>query len=783
MNSFIKFICFVLIVMPGIGKQEVLAQNPKRFTIDGQIRDKASGELLTGATLFVKELSTGTVSNAYGFYSLSLPAGRYHLQFSYIGYQNKLIFIDLKLDTTLNISLSTFQKQLNEVEIKATDKHDNIINPLMSVHKMQMSSIRKIPSFLGEVDLVKALQLLPGVKFVAEGSSGFSVRGGGSDQNLMLLDEATVYNAGHLMGFFSVFNSDAVKSVKLFKGDLPPAYGGRLSSLVDVRMKEGNTQSFHGRGGIGLISTRLMLEGPIQKDKSSFMISGRRTYADLFLKLSHDEKLRNNRLYFYDLNAKLNFFINKNNHVYLSGYFGKDVFKNDFFQMNWGNTTGTLRWNHLFSKKLFANTSFVVNRFNYNLGLAENNPRSFVWQSALTDLNLHSNFDWFLNPDNKLNFGFSIIYHDFFPGKIKGTGQESVINEYRLPDNFALESAIYFGNDQKITPQISLKYGFRISVLNNLGPATIFHYNTDYQVTDSTVYIKKRIFHTYWAFEPRTGIVFRISKNASIKASYARNVQYIQKAQNSTAGNPLDIWFQADPNIKPQTGDQTALGYYRNFNNNRFEISLEAYYKWIKHAIDFKDHADLLLNKYLAGELRTGKGYSYGFELMFKKTQGRLTGWLSYTYSRSMRQITGINSGKKYPAPYDRPQDLSLVLSFDINSQLSLGMTWIYLTGQPVTFPISRFKYGGSIIPVYSSRNAYRLPDYHRLDLSLNWKMKQKKGKKFGQSLNFSIYNVYNRKNPWVINFENDPDIPNATYAEKTYLFGILPTVTYNFHF
>ncbi len=765
------------------GKQKIQAQNPKRFTIDGQIRDKTSGELLAGATLFVAELSTGTVSNAYGFYSLSLPANHYLLRFSYVGYQNKLISINLKSDTTINVRMDGLQNQLNEVEIKATGKRENIINPLMSVHKMEMSTIRKIPSFLGEVDLIKALQLLPGVKFVAEGSSGFSVRGGGSDQNLMLLDEATVYNAGHLMGFFSVFNSDAVKSVKLFKGDLPPAYGGRLSSLVEVRMKEGNTQSFHGSGGVGLISTRLMLEGPIQKYKSSFMVSGRRTYADLFLKLSSDEKLRNNRLYFYDLNTKLNFFINNNNHIYLSGYLGKDVFKNDFFQMNWGNTTGTLRWNHLFNKKLFANTSFVVNRFNYNLGLAENNPRSFVWQSALTDLNLHSNFDWFLNPDNKLNFGFSIIYHDFFPGKIKGTGQESVIDEYRLPDNFALESAFYFGNDQKITRQVSLKYGFRISIFNNLGPSTLFHYNADYQVSDSTVYVKKGIFHTYWAFEPRVGIIFRLNENSSLKTSYARNVQYIQKAQNSTAGNPLDIWFQANPNIKPQIGDQIAMGYYRNLNNNNFEASLEVYYKWIKNAIDFKDHADLLLNKYLDGELRVGKAYSYGLEFMLKKTKGKFSGWLSYTYSRSMHQIAGINGGKKYPAPYDRPNDLSLVLNYDINSHLSLGMTWVYLTGQPVTFPVSRFEYGGSIIPVYSSRNAYRLPDYHRLDLSLNWKLKQKKGKKFGHSLNFSIYNVYNRKNPWVINFENDPDIPNATYAEKTYLFGILPTVTYNFHF
>jgi len=767
----------------GIAGWGLHAQTPGLFTIDGQIRDKTSGELLAGATVFVKELSDGAVSNAYGFYSISMKPGVYHLRFSYVGYQSLNCEVHLKADTNLSVSLSRVANQLQEVQVTGQSKIENIIRSQTSVHELQMSRIEKIPAFMGEVDLIKALALLPGVKSVAEGSSGMSVRGGGADQNLILLDGATVYNSGHLMGFFSVFNSDAVKSVKLFKGDLPPAYGGRLSSLVEVRMKEGNQQHFHVRGGIGIIASRLMLEGPVKKGKSSFMISGRRTYADLFLRLSKDEQLNSNRLYFYDLNTKFNFNINQNNHLFISGYFGKDVFKNNFFNTNWGNATGSLRWNHLFNRKLFANFSWIVNRFNYNLGLPKSNPRSFVWQSSLTDLKWKAHFDWYLNPSNRLNFGLSVIHHDFFPGKITGTGEQAVINEYRLPNKGALETAIYVGNKQNLTRHLRLNYGLRFSVFANLKPETLYHSDANHQVTDSVVYLKNGIYHVYWAWEPRLGAVFQIDSSSSVKLSYARNVQYIQKAQNSTGGNPLDIWFPANPNVKPQKSDQLAAGYYRNFHRNQFETSLEIYYKWIRNAIDFKDHADLLLNKYLDGELRTGKAYSYGVEIMVKKKQGLVTGWLSYTYSRSMRQIEEINQGQPYPAPYDKPHDLSVVLNFDPTRQLSLGLTWVYMTGQAVTFPEARFEYGGTIIPVYSSRNAHRLPDYHRLDFSCNWKFKVKKGRKFRQSINLSIYNLYNRKNAWVVNFENDPEIPNATYAEKTYLFGILPTLTYNFNF
>ncbi|HDO06641.1 MAG TPA: TonB-dependent receptor [Bacteroidetes bacterium] len=760
----------------------IQAQRADSFTISGQIKDVSTGELLPGATIYVKKLKTGSISNSYGFYSLTLPGGNYQIVYSFVGYQSRSLVLSLTHDTLINIEMAAVSSLLQEVEIKSASAHENIRSAQMSVTKMSMRNIEEIPSFMGEVDLVKALQLLPGVKFVAEGSSGMSVRGGGPDQNLILLDGATVYNAGHLMGFFSVFNPDAVQSVKLYKGDMPAAYGGRLSSLVEVRMKEGNNKVFHGQGGIGLISSRLLFEGPIIKNKASFMVSGRRTYADLFLKLSHNKKLRQNRLYFYDLNTKLNFAFNANNHFYLSGYFGKDVFKNDFFQMDWGNATGTFRWNHIYNEKLFSNISFVGSRFNYNLGLAEDNPRAFLWQSALTDFMVKDNFDWFINPQNKLNFGFSVIYHDFFPGKVAGTGTEAVIAEYHLPDNYALESAIYISNEQKIG-KFTLKYGLRLSVFNNLGPATIFHYDKGFVVTDSTVYSSKFFFNTYLGIEPRVGIVFRLNESSSLKVSYARNFQYVQQAQNSTAGNPMDIWFPANPNIKPQIGDQVAAGYYKDFKEGMFFFSVESYYKWIHNAIDFKDHAELLLNKYLDGQLRIGRGYSYGVEFLLKKNSGKLTGWASYTYSRSMRVIPEINKGEAYPSPYDRPNDFSLTLSYKINTALRVGMSWIYLTGQPVTFPVSRFQYSNTIVPVYSGRNTYRLADYHRLDLSLIWDMHSKNPKKCHHQLNFSIYNVYNRKNPWVINFRNDPEVPNSTYAEMTYLFGIVPTVTYNFKF
>jgi len=624
----------------------------KGFTLSGYITDSENGESLPGATVYIAEIKKGTTSNAYGYYSITLEKGEYQVTISYLGYDNHTFKLELTSNRTLNIELKSVSQDLSEVEITGKAGNANVIDAQMSVNSMSSKTIQSIPALMGEVDLIKALQLLPGVKFVAEGSSGLSVRGGSPDQNLILLDEATVYNAGHLMGFFSVFNNDAVKSVDLYKGDLPAKYGGRLASLIDVRMKDGNSKGFHGNGGIGLISSRLLLEGPVYKDKVSFMVAGRRSYADLFLKLSSDENLRNNTLYFYDLNAKINYTINAKNHVFLSGYFGKDVFKAGFFKMNWGNTTGTARWNHIFDEKLFANFTFVASRFNYQLGVTENSANGFDWLSSLDDYNLRGDFQWYANPNNTVSFGFSTLFHSFFPGVIEGTSEESFITKYELNRQSALESALFISNEQKLGARIILKYGLRFSLFNNIGEATVYQFDDEGIPTDSTFYSSGDFFNNYNALEPRLGIVFLIDESSSVKASYSKNNQYIQQAQNSTAGSPLHIWFPSSPNVKPQIGHQFALGYFRNFNENTFETSGEIYYKFSDNAIDYRDHADLLLNKYFEGELLFGKDHGYGAELMVKKNKGKLTGWLSYTYSRALRKIDGINNNKQYSEHY-----------------------------------------------------------------------------------------------------------------------------------
>ena len=780
MNAKIIITTIALLFISGFLLAEVMGKKP---TLSGFITDTKNGESLPGATVFVKELNSGTTSNSYGYFSLSLTPGEYTFVFSYMGYADKIVSLNLLSDTTVNIELSHNSEDLTEVEITDEAANTNITNVQMSVNKISNKEIKAIPALMGEVDPIKALQMLPGVKFVAEGSSGLSVRGGGPDQNLMLLDEATVYNAGHLMGFFSVFNNDAIKNVDLYKGDLPAKYGGRLSSLIDVSMKDGNTKEFHGNGGIGLISSRLMLEGPIQKDKSSFMVAGRRSYADLFLMLSTDENINDNTLYFYDLNAKASYIINNKNRVYLSGYFGKDVMKSGDFAMDWGNATGTVRWNHIFHEKLFSNFTFVASRFNYNLGVPEGNENSFEWLSDLKDYNFKGDFTWFANANNEVTFGVSALVHNFFPGVVEGTSDDSFINKYELDHNYALESGIYLSNEQKIGSLFILKYGVRFSIFNNIGPGTVYSFDSLGVMTDSITYPKGDFYNTYTGFEPRLGVVYLINEKSSVKASYSRNIQYIQQAQNSTAGSPLHVWFPSSPNVEPQIGDQYALGYFRNFKNGIYETSVEGYYKTTANAIDFRNHADLLLNKYFEGELLTGKGWSYGIEVMVKKTSGKLTGWASYCYSKTMREIPGINNNDPYPAPYDRPHDITLVANFILNDQLSFGATWTYQTGQPVTLPVGRYEYENTVVPVYSERNSYRMPDYHRLDLSCTYKLKPNPEKRWRHEFNFSIYNAYDRHNPYMVYFVSEDYDPNVKYAEMLYLFGIIPSFTYNFSF
>jgi hypothetical protein len=755
----------------------------KRYAVSGHVKDAETGEDLFGASILVTDIGTGTVTNEYGFYSVSLPKGQYSLRFSYTGYESQFHKLTIEKDILLDITLKPLLETLNEVEIKAERSDANVKAPEMSVVKMDVKTINKIPALMGEVDIIKAIQLLPGVQAVSEGSSGFSVRGGSPDQNLVLLDEATVYNASHFLGFFSVFNNDAIKDVKLYKGDLPAQYGGRLASVLDVRMKDGNKKEFHGTGGIGLISSRLTLEGPIIKDKTSFIVSGRRTYADLFLFLANDENARESKMYFYDFNAKLNHTFNENNRLYISGYFGKDIFKNPFAYMKLGNATATVRWNHLFSKKLFSNFIGLYTQYNYGLGTAnEDDPNSFLWTSVLQDYQFKGDFTYYPSTNHTLRFGVNSTLHMFDPGKARGTGDETIFTEYKLDRTYGLESGIYVSNDQIIGSRLTLKYGLRFSLYQNVGPGTVYGYDENFELSDSAKYSKAEFYKTYSGLEPRLGATFLLDEFSSLKASYAHSYQYLQLAQNSSAGTPLDIWFSASPNVRPQVSDQVAAGYFRNFRKNTIETSVEVYYKNMRNSIDFKDHAELLLNKQLEGELRFGNSWAYGVEVMLAMPQGRLNGWVSYTYSRSWRKFEDINDGKMYPAPYDSPHDISIVLNFEATQRISLSTNWIYSTGKPVTFPTGRAVIDGVVVPIYSDRNAYRMMDYHRLDLSLTLHQKPNDNR-FKWDLVFSVYNAYNRHNTWAINFTQDKINPYVTYAEQTYLFGIIPAVTFNFNF
>ncbi len=779
----IKYILIILSVLINLNNVSSNTVTDKNKTISGKVKDQRTGEELVGANIFVKEIKTGTITNTYGFYSLSIPAGRYTLVYSYVGYYPTERQIDLNINQSLDIELTSRQELLKEAVVTGKRTDENVKATEMSVVKMDIKTIRQIPALMGEVDIIKAIQLLPGVQTTSEGSSGFSVRGGNPDQNLIQLDEATVYNASHLMGFFSVFNNDAIKDVTLYKGDIPASYGGRLSSLLDVRMKEGNAKKFEATGGIGTISSRLTLEGPIKKDKISYIVSGRRTYADLFLLFSKNENLKGAALYFYDLNSKMNFTLNPNNRLFISAYLGRDVFKNKDFAMNWGNRTFTLRLNHLFSQKVFSNFTLVSSKFDYSLGIPEGRAESFLWTSELYNYTVKADFGWYPNPHNTIKFGGSSSFHRFMPGSAKGVGSGSILTDYKVPPSNVLEHSLYAGNEQKVSPALQLKYGVRVTGFQNIGKATLYNYDEQFQSIDSTIIPNGKVYNTYIGFEPRIALKMSIDSVSSVKASYARTVQYIHLASNSASGNPLDVWFPSSPNVRPQKGDQYSLGYYRNFLQNQLETSIEIYYKNNLHCIDFRDHAELLLNPKLEGELRFGTAYSYGLELFYKLQKERFNGWISYTLSKSYRKIKDINEGKRYLSPYDKPHNIAIVVNYLLNKRVSVGANWVYATGAPVTFPTGRAIIGNKVVPVYSDRNAYRMPDYHRLDVSLTLKNKEKPNRRWKGEWNFSIYNAYGRKNAWVINFKEDPDNHDIMYAEKTYLFSILPSITYNFRF
>lgn len=762
------------------------AQN--KYTLSGYVTDEL-GEELIGANIIDTELRRGTITNTYGFYSLTLPQGQYKIEYSFIGYQTRIFDVDLTKNQELKISLVEATEEIESVEIVAQGKDVNVRKVEMSTNTLQMKTIKRLPMLLGETDVIRTIQLLPGVLQSNEASGGFHVRGGGVDQNLILLDQATVYNASHAVGFFSVFNADAIQDLKLYKGGIPAQYGGRLSSVLDIHMKEGNKQEYHGSGGIGTILAKIAVEGPIVPGKASFIISARRTYPDLMLMFSKDSMAKESNVFFYDLNAKVNWSINEDNRVFLSGYFGRDVFKfGSLMQMDYGNATITARWNHVFNKRLFMNLTSIYNNYNYEMGFSED-VSNFNWLTSIRDFNQQFDFSYYLNPENTIKFGGQVIYHTVNPGKVYGAFDDNEDSKfsYKIPDTHSIEYGIYASNEHEINSWLSLNYGLRYSLFQNIGEGTSLVFDKsdpqDYAPIDTLTYAKGDVFNTYsGGFEPRLGVRFIVGPVSSIKASYNRMYQYIHLASNSTASLPLDFWFPSSPNIKPQLADQVAAGYFRNFKNNMFETSVEVFYKWYQHAIDFRDHAQLLLNDAYEGEMRIGSGRSYGVEFLVRKQEGKLTGWISYTYSRSLKKIPEINDGEEYNASYDKPHDFALVLSYAFNERLDFSGNWIYTSAPPRTMPTGRFEYGGGIAPVYSDRNTVRIYPYHRLDLSVNWRLNKKK-QRFEHFLNLSVYNVYMKKNPIMINFRQDDEDPLVTNSYIVYLYRIVPSVSYNFKF
>ena len=751
----------------------------QKFTISGYVKDADTGEELIGASVFVLGTSFGAYTNQYGFYSITLTKGDYKVEYSYLGYSAKTLFINLSENKNQNINLTVSAEKLETVVVSGEARDKNVSSTDMGVQNLAIQEIKTIPVLFGENDILKTIQLMPGVKSAGEGNSGFFVRGGGADQNLVLLDEAPVYNASHMLGFFSVFNGDAIKDVKLYKGAMPAEYGGRLSSVLDIKMKEGNLKEYHGCGGVGTISSRLALEGPIIKDTSSFFIAVRRTYADLMLLAAKDTLLQETKLYFYDLNVKTNYKINDNNRIFLSGYFGRDVFKfQDMFGTDWGNATGTLRWVHLFSPKLFLNTTLIYSNFSNTISL-KSGMGSFDLSMSITDYNFKEDLEYYLNTNNTVKVGINVVHHTFNPGELK-TDMAGV--SMSMDKKYALETGVYISNEQSVNEFIKLKYGVRISNFTVLGPGTTYTYDSEHEITDSAAYSSNEIIKNYPGIEPRFAGTFRLNRNASIKASYTRNNQYVHLIQSSTVSLPMDYWIPSTENTPPQVCNQYSIGYFQNFKDNMYESSIELYYKDLDSQIDYENGTNVFLNPNIESYLLFGIGRSYGAEFLAKKNSGKLTGWIGYTISKTEKKFEGLNSANWFPTRYDRTHDVSIVGMYDLSKKWQLSATWVYSTGDAVTFPSGKYIIDGKQISYYTERNGYRMPDYHRADVGATYTAK--KTKKFESTFNFSIYNVYSRKNAYMIYFEpKDENNPDVLQAVKVTLFPILPSVTWNFTF
>lgn len=764
-----------------------------RFTISGYFRDMASGENLIGATITLKGNSRGVSSNQYGFYSLTLPQGQHQLIASYIGYYPQMIYLNLEKDTVFNVSMVSSTQLSEDVVVVARKRDNNVKVTQMGKISMPIEQIKSIPAFLGEVDILKAIQLIPGVRNAGEGSAGFYVRGGGPDQNLILLDDAVVYNSGHLFGFFSVFNADAIKNVTLIKGGMPAQYGGRLSSVLDVAMKEGNNQKFEVDGGVGLIASRLSIQGPIKKNKASFIVSARRTYIDALIKpfVSKSSQFYGSGYYFFDLNAKVNYSFSPKNRLYLSGYFGRDVF--DFrnstqsleFKIPWGNSTGTLRWNHVFNNKLFLNTTAVYNDYNFNFSGAQNNFKINI-QSGIRDLSLKQDYDYYPFSQHKIRFGFHYTWHRFTPSVVSGNQDSVQFRPNNAQQKYAHEAAIYLQDTWDVTHKLSINAGIRGSYFMQVGPNKIYQTDDNGNRVDSLVFGRGKKVKSYGGLEPRLTLRYAINDMQSLKASVTRNLQYIHLVSNAGTTLPTDVWVPSTYLVKPQLSWLYALGYFRNFHQNMFETSLELYYKSMQHQIEYKEGYTPSTIEDTENSFTFGRGWSYGAELFIHKVKGKFTGWLGYTLSYTWRKFPELNFGKKFPAKYDRRHDLSLVGMYELNKKWKFGATFVFGTGNAATLPQRFYIMGGVLTQEYSSINQYRLPSYHRLDISATLTPKRNATRKVKREWVFSVFNAYSRKNPFFIYFDQTGSPYSGDLkiqAKQVSIFPILPSVTYNLKF
>jgi hypothetical protein len=775
------------------------AFSQEKSTISGSVYDSNNNETLIGVSIYFPELSTGTTTNEYGFYSITIPTGIYKVQVSYLGFTSIVESINLSEKITKNFKLTEETESLNEIVIEGNIEKLNIRTPQMSVNKLTAATIKQIPVVLGEADIIKALLLLPGVTSAGEGASGFNVRGGAADQNLILLDEAIVFNSSHLLGFFSVFNPDVIKDVKLYKGGIPARFGGRLSSVLDIYQKEGNSKNFNLTGGIGLVSSRLLAEGPIVKEKSSFIVGGRASYAHLFLPLFDND----NKAYFYDLNSKINYRFNDNNNVFLSTYFGKDVFGiSDNFVNKYGNTVVNLRWNHLFSDKIFSNLSAIYSDYFYGLIL---DFVGFEWNSGITNFNLKYDFKHYLNDNFKLSYGINNIYIKFNPGEIVPNRADSGIQSEKLIDKYANEFAAYLEAEHSINDKLTLQYGARFSNFTRLGQDEINVYANDnpviynsqfkkYESAEAIAtesYKRSDALASFNNFEPRISFSYLLDNQTSFKLSYNRMAQYLHLLSNTASPTPLDVWAPSGKFIKPQLLDQFAAGYFKSIKNGDYSLETEVFYKDIQNRIDYINGANLVANNEIETIILNGQARAYGLEVLFKKNEGNFKGWLAYTLSKSEQKTQGrtanepgINQGEWYNTPYDKTHDISINTSYELSKKWLFNANFLFQTGQPTNYPVGQYEVQGLNVPIYNdnTRNADRLPAYHRLDISATLSPESNKNRKWQAEWVFGIYNLYGRQNAASINFrQNRETFRNE--AIQTSIFGLVPSVTYNFKF